>query len=184
MHIKLEIQLSVRRFLWLSHSHTHSLTQQKDTVRKMRYLMFQSAQYWHQIDDGRQGVVMTTNLSQYTLTNSHTFHESNSTLKSSSFGQLRWPWNTIYRRCNLSVRGKVTHYIRTQAIQSVNDSHHANASDIMFLYCESGTAHLVLKTNSWQEHIQISGAFGESKSCLKYSFKVRSADRSPYTKWC
>jgi hypothetical protein len=60
--------------------------------------------------------------------------------------------------------------------------HHTNASDIMFLYHESDTAHLVLKTNSWQEYIQISGAFGESKTCLQYCFKFRSSDRSPYTK--
>ena len=83
MLIKLEIQLSGGFCGCLTHSLARTRTQQKDTVRKLRYLVLQCTQYWHQIDDGRQEVVMTTNLSQYAPTNSHCFHVSNSTRKSS-----------------------------------------------------------------------------------------------------
>lgn len=184
MLIKLEIQLSVTQFLWLSHSFSRSLTHATER---------------HSEKVAAFGVtvcsVLTPNRWWETGSNNDNQPQSIHSYKQSQFSRIQLStqefvvWSTMLalnRRIaalQLACTLMVTHYIRTQPIQQAHDCHHTNASYIMFLYHESDTAHLILKTNSWQEHIQISRAFGESKTCLKYCFKFCSADRSPYTKW-
>ena len=121
---------------------------------------------------------MTTNLSQYT----QTVTVFKNQIQHSSVRSLV---NYVCLESQYIGIATCPHFVRfvhNPYSKCTNLCHHTNKRDIMFLYHESDTAHLVLKTNSWQEHIQISGAFGESKTCLQYCFKFRSSDRSPYTK--
>jgi len=186
MLIKLEIQLSVRRLLWLSHSFVRSLTHSTERHSEKValfgvtvYSVLTPNRWWEtgSSNDNQPQSIHSYKQSQFSYVQFNTQEfvvwSTTSTLNSKHIGIatcLHFAWWRIT-------------FVHNPFSKCTTICHHTNTSAIMFLYHESDTAHLVLETNSWQEHIQISGAFGESKTRLKYCFKFRSADRSPYTKW-